>query len=99
MTELNECIFEFEPYLDHETKYLNFYHIEMSKSGKTKIISVTTKGNIPLGTIKFYGRWRGYQYFPITKDQIILSIGCMTYIIEYIKSLKTTVHSKGISDE
>lgn len=84
----------FQPYLDHETKYLNFYHIDMSKSGKTKIISVTTKGNIPLGEIKFYGRWRGYQYFPITKDQTILSIGCMTDIIDYIKSLKPTKLNK-----
>ena len=79
---------EFEPTLEHETKYLNFYHIEMSKSGKTKIISVTTKGNIPLGEIKFYGRWRGYQYYPITKDQTILSIGCMNDIIDFIKSLR-----------
>ena len=44
----------FEPYLDHETKYLNFYHTQMSKSGKTKIIEVTTKDNYPVGTIKIY---------------------------------------------
>ena len=79
---------EFEPRIVHETKYLNFFHIEMSSSGKTKIIHVTTKDNYPLGTIKFYGRWRGYQYFPITQSQTVLSIGCMTDIIEFIKSLK-----------
>ena len=73
----------------HQTKYLNFYHIEMSKSGKTKIIDVTTKDNYQLGTIKFYGRWRGYQYFPLTIEPTVLSIGCMTDIIDFIKSLRS----------
>jgi len=49
-----------------------------------------TKGNDLLGKIKFYGRWRGYQYYPTINDQTILSIGCMNDIIEYIKSLKKT---------
>lgn len=80
--------FLFDAYLDHETKYLNFYIIGLSKSGKTKIIHVMTKGNDLLGEIKFYGRWRGYQYYPTIKDQTILSLGCMNDICNYIKSLK-----------
>jgi len=77
-----------EKYLDHKTKYLSIFVTGLSKSGKTKIIDVMTKDNFLLGQIKFYGRWRGYQYFPNSQNPIVLSIGCMNDIIQYIKSLK-----------
>ncbi len=88
----------FESYLDHETKYLNFYVVGLSSSGKTKIIAVMTKDNYLLGEIKFYGRWRGYQYYPTVKDQTILSIGCMGDICNYIKSLRNTKTKKVIDN-
>ncbi len=82
----------FKPYLDHETEYLNFYIVGLSDSKKTKIITVTTKDNDLLGEIKFYGRWRGYQYYPTILHQTILSIGCMNDVCEYVKSLRKVKH-------
>ena len=86
---------EFLAYLDHETKYLNFYVVGLSKSGKTKLIDVMTKDYFLLGEIKFYGRWRGYQYFPTTQTETVLSIGCMSDITDYIRSLKLTKLNNG----
>lgn len=75
------------PYLDHKTKYLNFYVIGMKP--KTLIVDVMTKDNYLLGEIKYYARWRGYQYFPTIQSETVLSIGCMTDICDYIKILKS----------
>ena len=66
------------------TKYITFNLIELKP--KTKVYGVLAKkGNIFLGTIKWYSRWRQYCFFP-DKDTIY-SRGCLKDIAEFIEKL------------
>ena len=48
-----------------ESKWIWFRFDGMSLSGKTKLFSVMTKGDDEsLGTIRWYGHWRKYVFYP-----------------------------------
>lgn len=67
------------------SKYLKFTIVELKP--KTKVIDVESKisGDV-LGTIKWYGKWRQYAFFP--GIYTIFNAECLNDIISHIKGLK-----------
>lgn len=66
-----------------KTKYLNF--IELSDSGKTKVIGVGSNQGEKLAYIKWSGAWRKYCFFPFNETSY--DVSCMNDIIEFINEL------------
>ncbi len=48
---------------------------------------VSNRGNDYLGTVKWFGRWRQYCFFPA--EEAVFSVGCMNDIIDFIKQLES----------
>jgi hypothetical protein len=70
--------------------HIFFYFQERSKSGKTSIWHVYSKdGQLVLGHIKWFGRWRKYAFYPAV--QTIYEEVCLNEIAEFIKN-KTREH-------
>lgn len=66
-------------------KYLEFIVIEQKP--KTKVIEVKSKlRGVLLGTIRWFGRWRQYAFFP--EVATVFNIECLADIQFYIKKLK-----------
>lgn len=58
-----------------------------SESGKTQKYTVTANRDLALlGTIKWFGRWRQYAFYP--EGGTIYSRGCMADIIEFIELIQ-----------
>ena len=72
------------PVVFAETKYLAFHLLE--RKPKTEVYDVVSKRNgFSLGTIKWYGAWRQYAFFP-TKDTVFNS-ECLKDIRAFIDGL------------
>lgn len=71
------------------SEYIEFELVE--KKPKTNVYAVKKREVINpyfvpiLGYIKWYPPWRQYCFFP--KEDFVFNIGCMQYIIDYIKEL------------
>lgn len=61
------------------SEYLD-YHRSVSASGKTSVIEVRSRrsGDL-LGTIKWFGRWRRYTFFP--EPGTVFDAACLDDII------------------
>lgn len=46
--------------------YIEFVFVAKSASQKTSIWTAVASGGEPLGTVKWFGRWRCYAFFPDT---------------------------------
>lgn len=57
--------------------YLNFQEVGVTKSGKTKIVSVYS-GAFNVGTIKWFSKWRRYCFFPLS--DMVFDINCLMEI-------------------
>lgn len=44
--------------------YVDIIYDGPSASGKSKLFTVVTADGTPLGTVKWYGAWRCYAFFP-----------------------------------
>ncbi len=59
----------------------------MSKSGKTRVWEVTdADGSYVLGTIKWYGHWRGYAFFPEMHTETLYEQKCLREIADFIET-------------
>jgi len=60
------------------------YFSKLIQQGKTQRWAVRTRSRDDLlGTIKFYGAWRQYVFFP--ESQVIFSAGCLDQISKFIQ--------------
>jgi hypothetical protein len=79
--------------LKYETKYLRFYFICNSKSGKTNIYWITTvRDGTNIGTIYYYGKWRQYIFAPSTET--IWNKTCLSEIITFLNSVNQKEEEK-----
>lgn len=68
-----------------ESTYLRFEE-KLSPSAKTKVVSVISRAHsLELGSIKWYGPWRQYCFFP--GHATIFNHTCMRTIVEVIDAL------------
>ena len=66
------------------SEYIDFRLIEEKpKTSVYSVVNLTTETS--LGSIKWYGPWRQYCFFPIPHN--IFNKDCMQYIIEFINKL------------
>lgn len=65
-------------------KYLDFFIVNLGP--KTSIWSCRTKNAEELGTIRWYGPWRQYCFFPTV--QAVYSAGCLRDIAAFIAQLE-----------
>ncbi len=67
----------------------------LSKSGKTKVWEVVTEDEKHwLGTIKWYGQWRGYAFIPESYIETVFEHKCLRVIADFIeKQTKLTRQS------
>ena len=71
-----------------ESKWIIFKEIENNNpTAKTKIFAIYPKSNISitLGTIKWFGNFRKYCFFP--SPNCIFETQCLTDIIDFINAL------------
>jgi hypothetical protein len=67
------------------SKWIHFWQV-LDEKRKTKIFAVVAKeGGIPLGSIKWFGRWRKYAFFP--QPNTVFETQCLTDIVEFINKL------------
>lgn len=67
-----------------ESKYLKFELIE--EKPKTKVYAVVSKmHNNQLGTIKWFGRWRQYSFWP--DEETIWNKDCLKEIEDFLINL------------
>lgn len=70
----------------HPTSWLTFKFRSRSQTGKTKIWTVHSISDInEIGIIKWYGRWRGYAFYPDEFDQIIFEQKCLREIADFLE--------------
>ena len=74
-------------------KYLKFQFLNMSPTGKTKIWEVVTVGDGPviLGSVKWFGKWRKYGFFP--ENDTVFETTCLRDIAEFCEE-ETKRHRK-----
>lgn len=71
---------------------MSYEYIEMEKlgtspSGKTDVYGVySVKGHDLLGTVKWFGRWRQYTFFPA--EYSVFSAGCLEDVVDFLGNLK-----------
>ena len=65
------------------SKWIEFVH--WRETGKTSVWQVVTKdGGVVIGEVKWFGRWRGYAFFP--KPDTIYEATCLRDIADFIKA-------------
>lgn len=69
---------------------LNYKYIEMEeveKKSKTSVYAIFSKSNREaIGTIKWYGPWRQYCFFPLD-DETVWNRTCLNDIVDFINQL------------
>lgn len=70
---------------------LEFILKEKSKSGKTNIY-VVLSGEIELGKISFFGRWRKYCFYP--NNDTLFDYLCLTEISTFCKKETNIVFNR-----
>ncbi len=70
-----------------KTRYEYLHFEKVADKPKTSVWSCrTNRNNDELGTIKWYGPWRQYCYFPTV--QAVYNTGCLNDINDFISQLK-----------
>lgn len=73
-----------------KVKHVRFKFISSSDSGRTNVWEVqTTENNLFLGSIKWFGAWRRYSFFP--EFGSVFEWACMRDIADFCE-LKTKEH-------
>ena len=68
-----------------ESRYLEFYKV--ANLPKTDVWDILSKEHgFKLGTIKWFGRWRQYCFFPCSET--VFNVECLSDIQDFIKQLK-----------
>lgn len=68
-----------------EYEYIYFIQVEVKR--KTSVWHCRNKrSHATLGTVKWYGSWRQYCFFP--EADTIFNVGCMDSICSFIKRLE-----------
>ena len=63
-------------------KYIRF--VETAPKPKTRVWTVlAVDGNVPLGEVKWFGRWRGYAFFP--GPELVFERTCLRDIADFIE--------------
>ena len=70
----------------HEYEYIRVRHVADSPSGKTSIWHVETRYGDTLGSIRWFGRWRQYTFWP--SPETLYSAGCLTDLADFIQLLR-----------
>lgn len=66
-----------------DAKYIRFELV--GRKPKTNIWNVVSKdGDIILGTIEWFGRWRGYAFFP--EPEMVFERTCLRDIADFIEA-------------
>ena len=69
-----------------KTKYEYIDMEEVEKKAKTSVFAIFSNSSKEhIGTIKWYGPWRQYCFFPV--DDTIWNKGCLTDVIDFINQL------------
>ena len=66
-----------------EYEYIAIWLAGYSKSGKTRVWRVGSKGDDYLGTVKWFGRWRAYTFYP--EPDTVFSEGCLNDIASFLR--------------
>lgn len=66
------------------SKFINF--IQVPSSGKTEVYTVETKACLPIGTIKWYGSFRKYCFFP--NANTVWDTSCLNDVIYFMSKLQ-----------
>lgn len=67
-------------------EYLVFVEQPPSASGKTRVVSITSKSSgLELARIAWYGAWRQYVLFPSAAT--LFNIGCLERITAFIRDM------------
>lgn len=91
MTE-KEIKFYISHIMDVKSKWLEFHPRITGFTGSTFQFEVWTKGkNYFLGDIKWFGRWRGYAFFPV--DRTVFEWDCMRTLSDICEKM-TKDHRK-----
>lgn len=82
----------------HGYEYISISWGGSSKSGKTQryVVTANRTGDV-LGRISWFGRWRQYVFFP--EPATVFNVGCMADISSFIKDLRPSSDSAGITTE
>lgn len=81
--------------MEIKTDYQFLHFMISQEKTKTSVWSCFTRHGDELGTVKWYGAWRQYCYFPT--QQAVYSAGCMDDIADFCRQLNQA--QKGISDD
>lgn len=65
-------------------KYMHVCEPVNSTSGKTKIWTITDRLFIPLGQVRWFGRWRCYAFFPETGT--VFNASCMRELVMFCEA-------------
>lgn len=71
--------------LSTDSKYLEFVRLDLA-GRKTPIVTVHSRREALLGTIRWYGPWRQFCFYP--EPATIFNVGCMNDIESVIADLK-----------
>lgn len=66
---------------DVKGTFINFRSVGASPSGKTSIWAVDTRDGLPLGTVKWFGAWRKYAFYPA--DSTVFEATCLMEIAAF----------------
>lgn len=70
-----------------KTSFINIVPAGLSTSGKTKIWDVMDSDEtFDLGTISWYGRWRGYAFYPSQYMETIYEHKCLRIIADFLEA-------------
>ena len=70
----------------YDSEYLRFVEIPKREGAKTRVIAVhAVRGDLLLGTIKWFGRWRQYTFWP--EPETIFNRECLHHITGLITFL------------
>ena len=66
--------------------FIRIVRLGLSDTGKTFIWSVMDRDECyALGTIKWYGHWRGYAFFPEPHEETLYEQTCLREIADFIE--------------
>lgn len=81
-----------------ESQYIRFELLSaeasLRKPRKTVVWEVMSLSNTPLGTVKWYGAWRGYAFYPVAGT--LLDCDCLFTIAQFCER-QTTAHKSRIA--
>jgi hypothetical protein len=78
---------------DFDGEFIKFRIDGTSDSGKTVIWAVDAKDGSVLGTVKWFGRWRKYCYFP--EPNCVFEQTCLRDIAEFL-DIVMKMHKEGV---